>query len=595
MKGENVKTRKKKHLLKGPKIDKILVSVLQRRFKSITEEMGLTLLRTTRSPILNEARDFVTGLYDEKGRMLEQTEYIPVLAFALQPVCEYLVEYFGSEIHPGDVILHNDVFTRGNQLADIAVYKPIFHQGNLMAWAACKGHQADVGGAVPGGYNPEAREVWQEGLRIPPVKIYERGVFRKDVWNFIFSNIRYPIVEEDIRAEIGGCVVGERGMLSLIERYGREVFESHVHYLFDATEKMMRHEIEAIPDGTYEGESYVYYDGFHEGSKFKIRLTIKVKGSDIFFDYTGTDPQTEGFVNAPYAASASAIILTFLMLVNPDMPHNDGIIRPIHIHIPEGTFLNVKFPGASTFGNSITGPHADAIFKALAQALPKKVTAGWNRMLSFAISGKDPRKGTPYVDILFNALKGGSGATYGVDGYDHIGLINCAGGILAQDPEMFELTDPHLLLKHEYVMDSAGAGQWRGGLGVETLFQIYGEEVTGVTFGDGVDEEARAFGLFGGKEGSLNTLELSYPNGRIYFPKSKEIVKGIPKGTIFHEVAGGGGGYGDPLKRPVEKVLKEVRNGFVSMEKAKEDYGVVIDPATRKVNEEETNKRRKLK
>jgi N-methylhydantoinase B len=573
-------------------VDKILVSVFQRRFKSITEEMGLTLLRTTRSPILNEARDFVTGLYDARGRMLEQTEYIPVLAFALQPVCQYLVEYFGDEIYPGDVILHNDVFTRGNQLADIAVFKPIFYKGELISWAACKGHQADVGGAVSGGYNPQAREIWQEGLRITPVKIYEKGHFRRDVWNLIFSNIRYSIVEEDIRAEMGGCVVGERGILSLLERYGRDIFKSHIEYLFNSTEKMMRSEIEVIPDGTYEAESYVYYDGFHEGSKFKIQLTITVKGSDIHFNYTGTDPQTEGFVNAPYGASVSAIILTFLMLVNPDMPHNDGMIRPIHIHIPEGTFLNVKFPGASTFGNSITGPHADAILKALSKAIPERVTAGWNRMLAFAISGKDPRKGVPYVDILFNALKGGSGATHGVDGYDHIGLINCAGGILAQDPEMFELTDPHVLIKHEYVIDSGGAGRWRGGLGVETIFKIYGEEVTGVTFGDGVDEEARAFGLFGGKEGSLNKMKFIYPNGQIYYPKSKEIIKGIPPGAIFHETAGGGGGYGDPHQRPVEKVLKDIRNGFISVEKAKEDYGVVVDPLTYRVHEEETRRLR---
>lgn len=431
-------------------------------------------------------------------------------------------------------------------------------------------------------------------MRIPPVKIFEKGQFRKDVWNLIFSNIRFSIVEEDIRAQMGGCVVGERGVLSLLDRYGKEIFESHIEYLFASTEKMMRSEIEGIPDGTYEGESYVYYDGFHEGSKFKICLNIKVQGSDIFFDYTGTASQTEGFVNAPYGASVSAIILTFLMLVNPDMPHNDGIIRPIHIHIPEGTFLNVKFPGASTFGNSITGPHADAILKALANALPERVTAGWNRMLAFAISGKDPRKGAPYVDILFNALKGGSGAMYGVDGYDHIGLINCAGGILAQDPEMFELTTPHILLKHEYVTDSAGAGQWRGGLGVETLFRIYGEDVMGVTFGDGVDEEARAFGLFGGKPGSLNRLELILPDGCTYLPKTKEVIKGILKGTIFHEIAGGGGGYGDPLKRPLEKVLKDVRNGFVSIDKAKEDYGVVVDPLTFQVNGEETRKLREV-
>ena len=580
---------------KRPKIDKILVSVLQRRFKSITEEMGLTLLRTTRSPILNEARDFVTGLYDAKGRMLEQTEYIPVLAFALQPVCQYITEYFGDEIYPGDVILHNDVFTRGNQLADIAVFKPVFYKGELIAWAACKGHQADVGGAVQGGYNPQAREVWQEGLRIPPVKIYEKGAFRKDVWNLIFSNIRFSIVEEDIRAEMGGCVVGERGILSVLDRYGKDIFKSHIDQLFDSTERMMRNEIEAIPDGTYEAQSYVYYDGFNEGSRFKIQLMINVRGSDIYFNYDGTDLQTEGFVNAPYGASVSAIILTFLMLINPDIPHNDGISRPIHIHIPEGTFLNVKFPGASTFGNSITGPHADAILKALSKAVPERVTAGWNRMLAFAISGKDPRKkGAPYVDILFNALKGGSGATYGVDGYDHIGLINCAGGILAQDPEMFELTTPHFLLKHEYVIDSAGAGQWRGGLGVETIFKIYGEDVIGVTFGDGVDEDARAFGLFGGKKGSLNKIELFFPDGRTYSPKSKEVTKEIPRGTIFHEIAGGGGGYGDPLKRPAKKVQKDVQNGFVSVEKAKEDYGVEIDPLTFQADEKGTRRKREL-
>src|SRR5207253_1391597 len=155
-------------------IDPSFASVLQRRLKSITEEMGLTLLRTTRSPILNEARDFVTGLYDAKGRMLEQTEYIPVLAFALQPACENVVRFFGDDIHPGDVILHNDVFSGGNQNNDVAVFKPIFHGETLIAWAACKGHQADIGGAVSGGYNPEAREVWQEALRIPAVKVHER-------------------------------------------------------------------------------------------------------------------------------------------------------------------------------------------------------------------------------------------------------------------------------------------------------------------------------------------------------------------------------------------------------------------------------------
>lgn len=570
------------------KIDKILASVFQRRFKSITEEMGLTLLRTTRSPILNEARDFVTGLYDHKGRMLEQTEYIPVLAFAIQPACEYITQYFGDDIFEGDVIIHNDVFSGGNQNNDVAVFKPIFHEGQHIAWAACKGHQADIGGAVAGGYNPEATEVWQEALRITPVKIYEAGKFRKDVWDMIFANIRYKIVEEDIKAEMGGCVVGERGVKALLQRYGISKFQNHVNYLFDVTEKMVRKEIHQIPDGTYAGESYVYYDGINENSKMKINLNVVVKNDEIIFDYSGSDPQTQGFVNAPLAATSSAVLLTFLMLINPDIPHNDGIIRPIKIISPKGSFLNAEYPAATTFGNSITGPNADAILKAFSTILPKRVTAGWNRFLGFTLTGIDPRKKRSYVDILFLALKGGSGGTYMADGYDHIGLINCAGGILAQDYEMFEIQDPHFLIKHEYLQDSAGAGQWRGGLGVETIFEIYGEDVTGIAFGDGVEEESRAFGLFGGKQGSINNVEFCYPDGTIRIAKSKEIIRQIPKNTLFKNMAGGGGGYGDPFLRPADKVLDDVKNEFVSITSAKEDYGVVIDKETMIIDEKAT-------
>lgn len=576
-------------------IDKILASVLQRRLKSITEEMGLTLLRTTRSPILSEARDFVTGLYDAQGRMLEQTEYIPVLAFALAPACRAIINYFGEDIYPGDVILHNDVFSGGNQNADVAVFRPIFHDGQLAAWAACKGHQADIGGAVAGGYNPEAREVWQEALRIPPVKIYEKGRFRRDVWDMIFANIRYSIVAEDIKAEMGGAVVGERGVKALLERYGLETFLSHVDYIFETTERMVRKEIAGIPDGVYHGESWVFYDGFHEGSRMKINLDVKVQGDEITFDYSGSSPQTVGFVNAPYAATASALMLTFLMLINPDIPHNDGIVRPIHIVNPEGSFLNAAFPAATTFGNTITGPNADAILRAMSQALPKMVTAGWNRALNATITGWDPTRKRPYVDILFLALKGGSGGTYLADGYDHIGLINCAGGILAQDYEMFEIHDPHFLLKHEYLPDSAGPGRWRGGMGVETEFRIQGEKVSVISFGDGVDEESRAFGFFRGGAGSLNEITLTYPDGTARTVKSKEIVRNIPKGTFFRQKAGGGGGYGDPFERPAERVAEEVRYGLISEESARRDYGVAVDPVSFSVDEKTTARLRSKK
>ncbi|MEE8604969.1 MAG: hydantoinase B/oxoprolinase family protein [Candidatus Aminicenantaceae bacterium] len=574
-------------------IDKILTSVLQRRFKSITEEMSIVLTKTTRSPILCEAKDFVTGLYDGQGKMLEQTENLPILSFSLGPVCEYIVDYFGDEIYPGDVIFHNDVFSMGNQNNDVAVYKPIFFKDELIAWAAAKGHQADVGGAVPGGYNPKATEVFQETLRIPPVKVYERGKLRKDVWDLIFANIRFDIVAADMRAQIGSCVVGERGILNLADKYGFDVLKSHKEYLFDSTEKMMHAEIKTIPNGVYEGDATVYYDGRTPGSKYKIKVKITVKDEEIIFDYSDTDPQTDGFVNGTYTSSASATLLTFLQMVNPDMPHNDGMIRPVKIIIPEGTILNARYPAATTFGNHLCPPNADAIIRALSQAIPKRVTAGWNQLLCYLTSGYDVRKKDNYVDIGFIGLKGGSGATHGVDGYDHIGMIDASGGVLDQDYEMFEQQTPHLLLKHEYWPDSAGAGQWRGGLGVETRFKIRGENTKVVTFGDGDVEPA--FGLFAGENATLNKIELQYPDGEIYKTTSKDLVEDVPSGTVLFQQAGGGGGYGDPFLREPEQVAKEVKNGIISVNKAKKLYGVVLHPDTLELDKAETGKTRRKK
>jgi len=577
----------------GVKIDKILASVLERRLKSITEEMSIALTKTTRSPILCEAKDFVTGLYDARGKMLEQTENLPILSFSLGPVCEYIIKYYGDDLHPGDVIFHNDVFSMGNQNNDVAVYKPIFHKDRLVAWSACKGHQADIGGAVAGGYNPNATEVWQETLRIPPIKVHERGKLRKDVWDLIFANIRYDTVAEDMKAEIGSCVVGERGLLSLIEKYGLEVFNCHKEYIFDATERMMRAEIKTIPSGVYKGESTVYYDGKHPGSTFKIRVKITVKDDQITFDYTGTDPQTKGFVNGTYTSSASATTLTFLQMVNPNIPHNDGMVRPLNIIIPSGTILNAKYPAATTFGNHLCPPNADAIIRALAKVIPDRITAGWNCLLCGLTNGIDPRKNSSFVDICFFGFKGGSGAMKGVDGYDHIGMIDASGGVLDQDYEMFEQQTPHILWEHEYLEDSAGAGQWRGGLGIRTRYELRGENVKVVTFGDGDVEPA--FGLFGGKDGALNFIDLIYPKGKKYRATTKDLVEDIPPGTIWFQHAGGGGGYGDAFLRPAEKVARDVRNGVVSAATARKDYGVMVDPTTFEVDKAATVKLRKAR
>jgi N-methylhydantoinase B len=553
------------------RVDPILLSVYARMFRSITDEMSISMERTTRSPILCEAKDYVTGLYDAEGRMLEQTENLPILAFSLAPVCKYICNYFGDDIHPGDVIFHNDVFSFGNQNNDVAVYKPIFFEDKLAAWTAVKGHQADIGGAVAGGYNPNAVEVWQEALRIPPVKVYDRGKLRKDVWDLIFANIRFDIVQHDMKAEIGACRVGERRMLSLLEKYGRKSFETHKEALFDATRRMMESEIASIPDGTYSGEGRVYYDGRHEGSTFTIRVKINVDGKRIKFDYSQTDAQTNGFVNGTFTSSASATILTLLQMVNPDIPHNEGMVAPIEIVIPEGTILNASYPKATTFGNHLCPPNAEAIQRALAPVMPDRVTAGWNNLLCSLTTGLDPQKKEKYVDIGFMGLKGGSGAIRGTDGYDHIGMIDASGGVLDQDYEMFEQQTPHRLIRHEYLADSAGPGQWRGGLGVETIFEIGSDDTQVVIFGDGDFEPA--FGLFGGGDGTLNFIRLTYPDGKVVTPRNKDLITGVPRGTIYHQQAGGGGGYGDPKLRNRTKLKEEVRNGLISVAAAAKFYG----------------------
>lgn len=560
------------------KVDPILVSVFARAFKSLTDEMSLSLQKTTRSPILCEAKDFVTGIYDAQGNMLEQTENLPILSFSLGPVCKYLIEYFGDDIHPGDVIFHNDVFSMGNQHNDLAAYKPIFYKDELVAWSACKGHQADIGGAVAGGYNPNATEVWQEALRIPPVKVYDKGKLRKDVWDLIFANIRFDIVEQDMRAEIGSCVVGERRMLHLLDKYGRDCFEAHKEALFASTRQMMEAEIATIPNGVYRGESTIYYDGRNVGKRYTIRVTIRVSDKHITFDYSDTDAQTDAFVNGTYTSSASAAVLTFLQMVNPDIPHNQGMVEPIEIVVPRGTILNAAYPAATTYGNHLCPANADAIARALAPVVPDRVTAGWNHLLCSLTTGVDPRTGDKFVDICFMGLKGGSGALRGVDGYDHIGMIDAAGGLLDQDYEMFEQQTPHTLIRHEYLCDSAGPGQWRGGLGVETEFEVGSDNTQLVVFGDGDVEPA--FGLHGGGQGTLNSIRLRYPDKTEYRPRCLDLIAGVARGTRYYQLAGGGGGFGDPHNRPAELVAREVRNGVISPEAARSAYGVVVDTAT---------------
>ncbi|MBL5972602.1 MAG: hydantoinase B/oxoprolinase family protein [Candidatus Leucobacter sulfamidivorax] len=559
----------------------VLVSVVSSRIRAIGERMGLVIERSARSPLLVEGRDFSLGIYAADGTLIEQTEYIPILGYAAAPTMQHVAEKFRGKVAEGDVILHNDPFTGGNQPADWKIMKPVFFEGEHIAWVMITAHQADVGGAVAGGYNPDATEIWQEALRITAVKIMEAGEIREDVWDLIFGNVRLAMVEYDVRAMIGACTVGERELQQLVGRYSVPTFEAVVAQMLDAAEATAAQVIEQIPDGVYEHSWVVNYDGITEGSRMTLRVRIEVKGDRISFDFAGTDPQTPGYVNAPLAVTLSSVMVTFFMLAGVDIPHNDGIMRRIDISVPEGSFLNCRYPAASGYGNHLSDQICSAIMAALADVLPERVTAGWNPLLCAIMNGMNETTGEPFVDILINSSKGGSGGTHGVDGFDHIGLIASGGALGAQDPEMFEIMTPLFVEQFEYATDSAGPGEWRGGLGVDSRFRITSGGVQASIFGDGDEPQSAAPGLRGGLPGAVNLIEFIYPDGTVEKPLNKDLVRGIPAGTIFREIAGGGGGFGDPHRRPAERVAEEVRYGYISVESARDDYGVVVDESGR--------------
>jgi N-methylhydantoinase B len=302
-------------------------------------------------------------------------------------------------------------------------------------------------------------------------------------------------------------------------------------------------------------------------------VLLTVRNDEMWLDYSGTDPQTATYVNAPIASSASASLMALLMLLGSDLPHNDGLLRPIHIDIPMGTILNCAFPAATFYGNFLSVHNSEAVMMALSQALPNRVTAGWNRPYVFRSSGLDPTTHAEYHDIHFLGYKGGMGAIEGADGYSQ-GAPIFAPALKTHDYELFEVQHPQFLLKHEYRTDSAGPGRWRGGLGVDYECRLEGDAITAATQGDGL--LAGASGVHGGSSGAQNLVELLLPSGDLYQPHAMEILPDVPPGTVLHQLSGGGGGYGDPFDRDVEAVRQDVLQGYVSQESSRRDYGVVL-------------------
>lgn len=574
-------------------LDPILLSVLDNRFSTICSEIGETMLRTSRSPIFSEARDFVSAIFDRKGRLIAQKDYIPVLSGAAPYALRAIAEHFKGRIYNGDVYVLNDPYRGNNHPPDLTVVKPVFYDGELIFWSVAKGHHVDVGGGGVGGYNPAAMDAWTDALRIPPVKLYEKGIKQQDVWDIILINVHIPfLVEGDLLCQAGAATIGERELIELTKKYGIDTLEIAINEIFDAYEKKMRGEIQKIPNGTYYAERMIDHDGIDVDKLVAVRLALTVVDEEIIFDYSATDSQVKGFLNSSFPNTVSSSYIALFSTIEEKVKINEGSIRPISIIAPEGSLLNPREPAPTTACTVCTCEAiTEAGWYALAQAVPHLSQAAWNRWAAPASGGYNPRTGKFFSDIHFMS-KGGGGATCGYDGWDHMGTVCTLGGLRAPDPELHEIVNPFLILNYEYSQDSAGAGKWRGGFGVHYRWQILVDNVALAMFGSGVRDETAPFGLEGGLPAKKTRQYMVKADGGRKWLDVNNFIQ-AEKGDIIEIYSSGGGGFENPLLRDPEKVLCDVKNELVSIENAEKEYGVIINPSNLTIDQNATNKLRK--
>ena len=579
-------------------IDQVTLQVVNNYLVATAREMGIAMRNTAYSPLFNEGLDFSCAIFDRQGEMIGQAEFCPAQLGAIIYVVEWTIHEIGFEnFHPGDIVLHNDPFRGGCHLPEYCVIKPVFYEGKLLAFVSCIGHMTEVGGKVPGGFPGDATEVFQEGIRIPPVKIVDGGREVDTVWNIILANVRTPKVSYgDMMAMIGSLYVGEKRMLELAERHGRDRLHEITEAIKDYSERRMRTEIKAMPDGIYEIERYAAdNDGITEDPA-KIRVKVTIEDDEIVVDFTGSDPQRKGPINCTYGVTASGTYNALLHLTDSSIPSNHGCYRPVRIIAPRGTIVNVSYPGASVGGNSEIQPHiVDAVFGALAQILPERVPAecgGTNSLVSFG--GIHPDTDEPFAGLVNEGCGWGGRVTK--DGNNT--LCQYVGNCPCQPVEILETRYPIVHEAFQLAEGSAGAGQNRGGFGSMRQFRVECEELRVSAFVERV--KIHPYGLFGGKEGGTAGIEIARENGPFRPPKE---VAGVACNGKFSDVylyrgdrvrsyCSGGAGYGSPLDRELEQIEKDVLDGLIAPAQAEEEYAVVFATEGKGIDKVATERRR---
>jgi N-methylhydantoinase B len=563
-----------------PPLDPITLAVLQNGLQQVCNEMDLAFCRAAFSPVISEAMDRSDGIYAcDSGALIAQGELgLPIFVGTMQDSARAVIERVrdnGWTVEPGDVFIVNDPYLGGTHLMDVRFVKPFFFRGRLWAWLANTGHWPDIGGMVPGGFSANATEVEQEGLRLPPVKLYKRGELDREILSIILSNIR--IADQrigDIKAQGAALAVGEQRLAALLERYGAETVEAAIAELRRRAARQMRARIALIPPGAYDGHSIVDSDGVvDEPLHIRLRVT-KTPDDALEFDFGGSSPPCRGPMNSVIATTRSSVYLA-VKHVFPDVPINAGTFEPLRVKDPQGTFLYARYPRpVSGCAAEVSQRIAEAVFDALVKAIPGQLFAApAGSSGNLAIGGHDPKRQRSYVMYVISG--GGYGGSPQGDGISN----GCSTiGISKTTPiEVMEQYYPVLFEEYSLYEGSGGAGEARGGFGVNYAIRLR----RGAARASMVMDHGRTgpLGALGGENGGVNKVAIERAGGEIYRPPhlSKDQDIQLAPGDVVRVSTPGGGGYGDPLRRAPEKVAKDVARGYYTSAEAERLFRVALD------------------
>ena len=543
--------------------DPVTLSVLDNRFRAIVEEMGEAMLRTAYSQILNSSRDFSIALCDGQARLVAQADHIPVHVGAMPFAVQAVLDAFGGTIAEGDIYLLNDPYHGGSHLPDLTIVVPVFAGDRLVFFSVVRAHHTDIGGGTHGAYNPAATEIFQEGLRLPPILLGQNRIPRADLVRMIVTNTRLPReVRGDLMAMIGAAHLGEKRLMAVMDKHGATQTEAAVAAILALSEAHARRIIGSWADGTWKGEAFLDDDGFGTND-IAIRATVTKKGDSITVDLSDSAPQVPSFLNSSWPNTASAVRMAIAFLLDPEVAKNDGCFRPIEIIAKEGTIVLPREGAPVTMCTShCSNEIVEAVVKALANACPDRAMGGWGRRFRVAIKGRDKRRpDRSFVWHLFHARPGGGGSSRG-DGWSTVGEWHSAGGLKFGSVEMAEARFPLYFEKHEFRPGSAGDGTYRGGLGGELVLRLETDgPAVANTAGDGV--RYGAAGMLGGKDAAPHHYTLNRADGTSRDLKTKEVGIPLAPGDVLHVRAGGGGGWGPPEKRDPAARARDAEEGLL--------------------------------